>query len=34
MIGSLSNMPAFRAAFSCKADAAMVRADAQRCTVR
>jgi len=33
VIGSLANMPEFQAAFSCKADAAMVRATAQRCTV-
>src|SRR5512133_1123161 len=33
VIGPLSNMPEFRAAFSCKADAPMVRADAKRCSV-
>jgi putative endopeptidase len=31
--GPLSNTPAFAKAFGCKADAPMVRADAQRCTV-
>jgi endothelin-converting enzyme/putative endopeptidase len=31
--GPLSNTPAFAKAFGCKPDAAMVRADAQRCTV-
>jgi endothelin-converting enzyme/putative endopeptidase len=29
----LSNLPAFREAFSCKAGDAMVRADADRCEV-
>ncbi|HEX4421425.1 MAG TPA: M13 family metallopeptidase [Kofleriaceae bacterium] len=33
VIGPLSNMPEFRAAFACKADAAMVRPDAVRCAV-
>jgi endothelin-converting enzyme/putative endopeptidase len=33
VIGPLSNMPEFQAAFSCKADAAMVRAADQRCSV-
>jgi endothelin-converting enzyme/putative endopeptidase len=33
VIGPLSNMPEFQAAFSCKADAAMMRAADQRCTV-
>ena len=33
VIGPLSNMPEFQAAFSCKADAAMLRAADQRCTV-
>jgi endothelin-converting enzyme/putative endopeptidase len=33
VIGPLSNMPEFQTAFSCKADAAMVRASAQRCSV-
>jgi endothelin-converting enzyme/putative endopeptidase len=33
VIGPLSNIPEFRTAFSCKADAAMVRADAQRCSI-
>ncbi|HMG22316.1 MAG TPA: M13 family metallopeptidase [Kofleriaceae bacterium] len=33
VLGPLSNMPEFQAAFSCKADAAMVRPTAQRCTV-
>jgi endothelin-converting enzyme/putative endopeptidase len=31
--GPLSNLPAFRAAFQCKADAPMVRAPAQQCVV-
>jgi endothelin-converting enzyme/putative endopeptidase len=31
--GPLSNLPAFRAAFSCKADDAMVRPEADRCEV-
>lgn len=31
--GPLSNLPAFRAAFQCKADAAMVRPDKDRCEV-
>jgi endothelin-converting enzyme/putative endopeptidase len=33
VIGPLSNVPAFQAAFSCKADAAMVRPAAQRCEI-
>jgi len=33
VIGPLSNMPEFQAAFSCKADAPMVRAADKRCTV-
>jgi predicted metalloendopeptidase len=33
VIGPLSNMPEFRAAFSCKADAAMIRTAGQRCSV-
>jgi len=33
VIGPLSNIPAFQAAFSCKADAAMVRPAAQRCEI-
>jgi len=33
VIGPLSNMPEFQAAFSCKADAAMIRAADQRCSV-
>jgi endothelin-converting enzyme/putative endopeptidase len=33
VIGSLANMPAFQSAFSCKADAAMVRTADQRCTI-
>jgi putative endopeptidase len=33
VIGPLSNTPAFAKAFGCKADAAMVRPDTQRCTV-
>ena len=33
VIGPLSNMPEFQAAFSCKADAAMVRRPAERCAV-
>jgi endothelin-converting enzyme/putative endopeptidase len=33
VIGPLSNTPEFRAAFACKADAAMVRSDAQRCSI-
>jgi endothelin-converting enzyme/putative endopeptidase len=33
VIGPLSNMPEFQAAFSCKAGSAMVRAAEQRCTV-
>jgi endothelin-converting enzyme/putative endopeptidase len=31
--GPLSNLPAFREAFACKADAPMVRPEAQRCEV-
>jgi endothelin-converting enzyme/putative endopeptidase len=31
--GPLSNLPAFREAFQCKADAPMVRSDAERCEV-
>ena len=31
--GPLSNLPAFREAFACKADAPMVRAQAERCEV-
>jgi len=33
VIGSLSNMHEFASAFSCPANAAMVRADADRCEV-
>jgi len=33
VIGPLSNVPEFQAAFSCKADAAMVRPTAQRCSI-
>ena len=33
VLGPLSNMPEFQAAFSCKADAAMVRAPDQRCAI-
>jgi endothelin-converting enzyme/putative endopeptidase len=33
VIGPLSNMPEFQAAFSCKADAPMVRPPAERCSV-
>lgn len=33
VIGPLANMPAFARAFGCKADAPMVRADADRCVV-
>ena len=33
VIGPLSNSPSFASAFSCKADAAMVRPEATRCTV-
>jgi putative endopeptidase len=33
VIGPLSNIPAFQAAFSCKADSAMVRPPAQRCEI-
>ncbi|MFN8091154.1 MAG: M13 family metallopeptidase [Vicinamibacteria bacterium] len=33
VIGPLSNLPEFRAAFSCPADAPMVRPDAKRCDV-
>jgi endothelin-converting enzyme/putative endopeptidase len=33
VVGPLSNMPEFQAAFSCKADAAMTRAADQRCSV-
>ena len=33
VIGPLSNTPNFAQAFACKAGAAMVRPDAQRCTV-
>jgi putative endopeptidase len=33
VIGPLANMPEFQAAFSCKADAAMVRASEQRCSI-
>ncbi|HEX2688292.1 MAG TPA: M13 family metallopeptidase [Kofleriaceae bacterium] len=33
VIGPLSNVPEFGAAFSCKADAAMIRASDQRCAV-
>jgi len=33
VIGPLSNVPEFQAAFSCKADAAMVRPAAQRCSI-
>jgi len=33
VIGPLSNLPEFQRAFSCKADAAMVRPQAQRCDV-
>jgi endothelin-converting enzyme/putative endopeptidase len=31
--GPLSNLPAFREAFQCEADAPMVRAPAERCEV-
>jgi len=33
VIGPLSNMAEFQAAFSCKADAAMMRPADKRCTV-